>query len=290
MLPIDCAGWALQLLPGGAIYLPEVATLLVADAHFGKAVSFRLAGVPVPQGTTTETLQRLTDALAETTAKQVIFLGDFLHSAKAHAAPTQQAIASWQLSGDGEFTRRCHALLEGELGVPKALLTTSCTHALEMAALLLDVKPDDEVIIPSFTFVSTANAFVLRGARPVFIDIRPDTLNVDETKLEDLITPRTKAIVVVHYAGVACDMDTILQVAGRHGVPVVEDNAHGLFGKYKGRLIGDIPEDYLEWFADNVKTKPALAEAVAKALGRTGQPQKSQPQKSKAVPSLTLTE
>lgn len=152
----------------------------------------------------------------------------------------QQAIAAWQLSGDGAFTAKCHALLEGGLGVPKALLTTSCTHALEMAALLLDIKPGDEVIIPSFTFVSTVNAFVLRGARPVFIDIRPDTLNLDEAKLEELITPHTKGIVVVHYAGVGCEMDTILQVAGRHGIPVVEDNAHGLFGKYKGRYLGTL--------------------------------------------------
>lgn len=152
----------------------------------------------------------------------------------------QQAIAAWQLSGDGAFTRKCHALLESELGVPKTLLTTSCTHALEMSALLLELKQGDEVIIPSFTFVSTANAFVLRGARPVFIDIRPDTLNLDETKLEGLITPRTKAIVVVHYAGVACDMDAILQVAVRYGIPVVEDNAHGLFGKYKGRYLGTL--------------------------------------------------
>jgi len=153
----------------------------------------------------------------------------------------QQALNNWQISGDGTFTRKCHGVLERELGVPKALLTTSCTHALEMAAMLLDIKPNDEVIIPSFTFVSTANAFVLRGARPVFIDIRPDTLNLDETKLEDLITPqRTKAIVAVHYAGVACEMDTILQIAGRHGIPVVEDNAHGLFGKYKGRYLGTL--------------------------------------------------
>jgi dTDP-4-amino-4,6-dideoxygalactose transaminase len=150
----------------------------------------------------------------------------------------QQAIANWQLSGDGAFTKKCHALLESELGVRKALLTTSCTHALEMAALLLDLQPDDEVVLPSFTFVSTANAFVLRGARPVFIDIRPDTLNLDETKLEGLITPRTKAIVVVHYAGVGCDMDAIMEVAGRHGIPVVEDNAHGLFGRYKGQYLG----------------------------------------------------
>jgi dTDP-4-amino-4,6-dideoxygalactose transaminase len=152
----------------------------------------------------------------------------------------QEAIANWQLSGDGAFTKKCHALLEKELGVPKALLTTSCTHALEMAALLLDIKPGDEVIVPSFTFPSTANAFVLRGARPVFIDIRPDTLNLDETKLESLISPCTKAIVAVHYGGVGCEMDSILQVAGRNGIPVVEDNAHGLFGRYKGNYLGTL--------------------------------------------------
>jgi dTDP-4-amino-4,6-dideoxygalactose transaminase len=152
----------------------------------------------------------------------------------------QKAIANWQLSGDGAFTKKCHALLEKELATPKALLTTSCTHALEMAALLLDIKPGDDVIVPSFTFPSTANAFVLRGARPVFIDIRRDTLNLDETKLESLITPRTKAIVVVHYAGVGCEMDAIMQVAGWHGIPVVEDNAHGLFGKYRGKYLGTI--------------------------------------------------
>src|SRR5467141_2301246 len=150
----------------------------------------------------------------------------------------QQAIDNLHLSSDGLFTKRCEALLQQELGVPRALLTTSCTHALEMAALLLDIKPSDEVIIPSFTFVSAVNAFVLRGARPVFIDIRADTLNLDESHLERLITPRTKAIVVVHYAGVGCDMDTIMQVAGRHGIPVIEDNAHGLFGKYRGKYLG----------------------------------------------------
>ena len=150
----------------------------------------------------------------------------------------QEAIGNWQLSGDGAFTRKCHALLESELLVPKALLTTSCTHALEMAALLLDIKPGDEVIIPSFTFVSTVNAFVLRGAVPVFIDIRPDTLNLDEALLEHLITPRTRAIVVVHYAGVACEMNAILEVAGRHKVAVVEDNAHGLFARYHGKYLG----------------------------------------------------
>ncbi|HEY9606971.1 MAG TPA: dTDP-4-amino-4,6-dideoxygalactose transaminase, partial [Allocoleopsis sp.] len=131
-----------------------------------------------------------------------------------------------------------HALLEQVLEVPKALLTTSCTHALEMAAILLDIQPGDEVIVPSFTFVSTVNAFVLRGACPVFIDVRPDTLNLNEAKLEQLITPRTKAIVPVHYAGVGCEMDTIMDVAGRYGIPVVEDNAHGLFAKYKGQYLG----------------------------------------------------
>ncbi len=150
----------------------------------------------------------------------------------------QHAVVDGKLSGDGQFTQKCHALLENQLGVGKALLTTSCTHALEMAAILLEIKPGDEVIIPSFTFVSAANAFVLRGARPVFADIRADTLNLDETKLEELITSRTKAIVVVHYAGVGCEMDAILEIAGRHGVPVVEDNAHGLLGKYKERYLG----------------------------------------------------
>ena len=149
-----------------------------------------------------------------------------------------QAVANGHISGDGEFTRKCHAFFEKELGVPRALLTTSCTHALEMAALLVDIRPGDEVIVPSFTFVTTVNAFVLRGATPVFIDIRPDTLNLDESKLEGLITPRTKAIVPVHYAGVGCEMDFICQVARRHEVPVIEDNAHGLFGKYKGRWLG----------------------------------------------------
>lgn len=148
------------------------------------------------------------------------------------------AIHLGHASGDGAYTRKCHAYLEEALGVPKALLTTSCTHALEMAALLLNLKQGDEVIVPSFTFVSTVNAFILRGARPVFIDIRPDTLNMDERLLEGLISERTRAIVPVHYAGVACAMDTIMEVADRHGVPVVEDNAHALFGKFKGRSLG----------------------------------------------------
>ena len=150
------------------------------------------------------------------------------------------AVGARRLSGDGSFTARCHELLEQTLGVRKVLLTTSCTHALEMAALLLNISDGDEVIIPSYTFVSVVNAFVLRGARPLFVDIRPDTLNLDEARLEALITPRTKAIVPVHYAGVASDMDTILQIAEHHDLAVVEDNAHGLYGKYKGRWLGSI--------------------------------------------------
>lgn len=152
----------------------------------------------------------------------------------------QQAIANGHLSGDGSFTKQTHTLLESLLGVPKVLLTTSCTHALEMSALLLNIQAGDEVIVPSFTFVTSINAFVLRGAVPVFADVRPDTLNLDETRLEALITPRTRAIVVVHYAGVACEMDTIMAIANRHQIPVVEDNAHGLFAKYKGRYTGTI--------------------------------------------------
>jgi dTDP-4-amino-4,6-dideoxygalactose transaminase len=147
-------------------------------------------------------------------------------------------LRSRKLSGDGSFTKRCHALLESLLGAPKTLLTTSCTHALEMAGLLLDIQPGDEVIVPSFTFVSTANAFVLRGAKIAFADIRPDTLNLDESQLESLITSRTKAVVPVHYAGVGCEMDRIMEVARAHGIAVVEDNAHGLFGKYRGRWLG----------------------------------------------------
>jgi dTDP-4-amino-4,6-dideoxygalactose transaminase len=150
----------------------------------------------------------------------------------------QEAIAAGQISGDGAFTAKCQALLQQELGVQSILLTTSCTHALELAALLLHIEPGDEVIVPAFTFVATVNAFVLRGARPVFIDIREDTLNLDEGQLEQLITERTKAIVVMHYAGVACEMDAIMQIAQRHGIPVVEDNAHGLFARYRGRYLG----------------------------------------------------
>ena len=152
----------------------------------------------------------------------------------------QQAIEQIHVSGDGPFTKKCQAILEETLGVSKALLTTSCTHALEMATLLLGLQPGDEVIVPAFTFVSTVNPFVLRGARPVFIDIRSDTLNLDETQLRGLITPRTKAIVPVHYAGVGCEMDTVLAIAGRYGIPVIEDNAHGLLGRFRGRYLGTL--------------------------------------------------
>jgi len=150
----------------------------------------------------------------------------------------EQAIERGHLSGDGHFSKQCHQFLEQELGVTKALLTTSCTHALEMSALLLELTPGDEVILPSFTFVSSVNAFVLRGVRPVFVDIHPDTLNLDETRLEERITNKTRAIVVVHYAGVGCEMDAILEIAARYDIPVIEDNAHGLFAKYKGRFLG----------------------------------------------------
>jgi dTDP-4-amino-4,6-dideoxygalactose transaminase len=151
-----------------------------------------------------------------------------------------EALSSANHSGDGPFTKRCHALLESVLGVPKVLLSTSCTHALEMAALLLHLQPGDEIIVPSFTFSSTANAFALRGARIVFADIRRDTLNLDERQVESLITPRTRAIVVVHYAGVGCEMDVLLEIAKDHDLAVIEDNAHGLFGKYRGRYLGTL--------------------------------------------------
>ncbi len=149
-----------------------------------------------------------------------------------------EAMRNGQIAGDQQFSRKCQALLEERLGVKKVLVTTSCTHALEMAALLLDIKEGDEVIVPDFTFVSTANAFVMRGARPVFCDIRRDTMNLDEQQLESLITPRTRAIIPVHYAGVACEMDVIMDIADRYGIPVVEDNAHGLLGKYKDKYLG----------------------------------------------------
>jgi dTDP-4-amino-4,6-dideoxygalactose transaminase len=148
------------------------------------------------------------------------------------------AVAGGHISGDGPFTRRCHELLESVTGARRVLLTTSCTHALEMAALLLNLEAGDEVICPSFTFVSTVNAIVLRGATPVFVDVRSDTLNLNEALVEEAVTPRTRAIVVVHYAGVGCAMDAIATVATRHRLTIVEDNAHGLFGRYRGRLLG----------------------------------------------------
>jgi dTDP-4-amino-4,6-dideoxygalactose transaminase len=153
-------------------------------------------------------------------------------------AALSAAFASGHISGDGAFTKACHRLLEDTTRVRKALLTTSCTHALEMAALLLEVGPGDEVILPSFTFVSTANAFAIRGARPIFVDIRADTLNIDESRIPEALTPQTKAIVIVHYAGVACEIDPIAAIARERAVPLVEDNAHGLFGTYLGRPLG----------------------------------------------------
>ena len=151
-----------------------------------------------------------------------------------------QAHTNGHLSGDGVFTKKCHAWIEATPGCQRALLTHSCTAALEMAALLIDLKPGDEVIMPSYTFVSTANAFAMRGAVPVFVDIRPDTLNIDETKIEAAITPRTRAIVPVHYAGVACEMDTIMDIAHRHNLIVIEDAAQGIMSTYKGRVLGTI--------------------------------------------------
>ncbi|MGY0505571.1 dTDP-4-amino-4,6-dideoxygalactose transaminase [Luteimonas sp. e5] len=151
-----------------------------------------------------------------------------------------QAHANGHLSGDGAFTRKCHAALESMTGSHKALLTHSCTAALEMAALLIDLEPGDEVIMPSFTFVSTANAFVLRGAVPVFVDIRPDTFNIDERLIEAAITPRTRAICVVHYAGVGCEMDSIMAIAARYDLKVIEDAAQAIHSTYKGRPLGSI--------------------------------------------------
>lgn len=151
-----------------------------------------------------------------------------------------ESMKSSKISGDGEFTKRCHKWFEEKLECKKALLTTSCTHALEMAAILLDIKEGDEVIMPSYTFVSTANAFVLRGAKIVFVDIRPDTMNIDETKIEEAITEKTKVIVPVHYAGVACEMDTIMDISKRYNLFVVEDAAQGMMSTYKGKALGTI--------------------------------------------------
>jgi dTDP-4-amino-4,6-dideoxygalactose transaminase len=152
----------------------------------------------------------------------------------------RQAVANGHTAGDGSFTRRCHTWLEATLGAPRALLTHSCTAALEMAAVLFDLGPRDEVVMPSYTFVSTANAVVLRGAIPVFVDIRPDTLNLDERLIEAAVTPRTRAIFVVHYAGVACAMDRIMDIAERRGLLVAEDAAQGLMSRYQGRPLGSI--------------------------------------------------
>ena len=151
-----------------------------------------------------------------------------------------QAMRNHKICGDGEFTKKCSKWIEEKTGTEKALLTTSCTHATEMAALLCEIKPGDEVIIPSYTFVSTADAFVLRGAKAVFVDIRPDTMNIDETKIESAITKKTKAIVPVHYAGVACEMDTIMDIARRHNLLVIEDAAQGVMSSYKGKALGTI--------------------------------------------------
>ena len=152
----------------------------------------------------------------------------------------QIAIENEKICGDGEFTKKCNEWMEHKFQISKTLLTTSCTHATEMAALLLDIKPGDEVIMPSYTFVSTADAFVMRGAKAIFVDIRPDTMNIDETLIEDAITERTKAIVPVHYAGVACEMDTIMDISKRHHLAVVEDAAQGVMSTYKGRALGTI--------------------------------------------------
>ncbi len=152
----------------------------------------------------------------------------------------KEAVLNHKLCGDGEFTKKCSAFLQEMTKSPKVLLTTSCTHATEMAALLCDIKEGDEVIMPSYTFVSTADAFVLRGAKVIFVDIRPDTMNIDETLIENAITEKTKAIVPVHYAGVACEMDTIMELAARHGISVVEDAAQGIMASYKGKALGAI--------------------------------------------------
>ncbi len=152
----------------------------------------------------------------------------------------KEAVDAHKICGDGGFTKNCNEWIEKKTGCAKALLTTSCTHATELAALLADIRPGDEVIMPSYTFVSTADAFVLRGATPVFVDIRPDTMNIDEKKIEEAVTEKTKAIVPVHYAGVSCEMDTIMDIAKRHGLFVIEDAAQGIMSTYKGKALGNI--------------------------------------------------
>ncbi|KQZ27540.1 dTDP-4-amino-4,6-dideoxygalactose transaminase [Duganella sp. Root1480D1] len=170
--------------------------------------------------------------------KQIPFNWPYMTGKELHYIA--EAHFNGRLAGDGPFTKRCHAWLQQRTGSSKALLTHSCTAALEMAALLLDIRPGDEIIMPSYTFVSTANAFALRGGVPVFVDVRADTLNLDERLIEAAITPRTRAIAVVHYAGIACEMDTILDIARRHGLAVVEDAAQGVMASYKGRALGAI--------------------------------------------------
>ena len=150
----------------------------------------------------------------------------------------KQAVENQKICGDGEFTKKCNEWIENKTGIKKALLTTSCTHATEMAALLCDIKPGDEVIMPSYTFVSTADAFVLRGAKAVFVDIRPDTMNIDENLIEAAITDKTKAIVPVHYAGVSCEMDKIMEIAAKYNLKVIEDAAQGIMSEYKGKPLG----------------------------------------------------
>ena len=152
----------------------------------------------------------------------------------------EAAAKNHKICGDGPFTHRCNEWLEKRTGTAKALLTTSCTHATELAALLSNIKEGDEVIMPSYTFVSTADAFVLRGAVPVFVDIRPDTMNIDETKIEEAVTERTKAVVPVHYAGVSCEMDSIMEIAGKYHLTVIEDAAQGILSTYKGKALGTI--------------------------------------------------
>lgn len=177
----------------------------------------------------------------------------------------KEAIDNKQISGDGAFTKRCSQWFENQLGGSPVLLTTSCTHALEMAALLLNIKPRDEVIMPAYTFVSTANAFVLRGAQVVFVDIRPDTLNLDETLIEDAITDKTVAIVPVHYAGVACEMDTINAIAKKHGLKVVEDAAQGVMAFYKGKPLGTLGD--LGCFSFHETKNYSMGEGGALVMG-----------------------
>ena len=179
-----------------------------------------------------------TDPIAARARGQILIPFNRPYSSGKELENIRQAVTNGHISGNGPFSKRCQALLEEITGCRRALLTTSCTDALEMAALLLNLAPGDEVIVPSFTFVSSANAFALRGARIVFADIRRDTLNLDETGLEALITSRTRAIVPVHYAGVGCEMPAILAIAADRGIEVVEDNAHGLFGRYRGTNLG----------------------------------------------------